>query len=175
MFLAFFLSLVNFRVAKLDVSHMTFLFFLSFFLIKLNDTLYFYCHLKNKVLHEGKQTFFFLKKPNFISIKQQWRQRGWGWNLTNEQLQLKDLDIKKQKPILGNKVKETKKGEKSHLKPNFKYFINNVYPDHRLKSFLSLFVILDVCHWLHPGSQTQMYPSLIPASLKHNFKNRKLP
>lgn len=64
MFLAFFLSLVNFRVAKLDVSHMTFLFFLSFFLIKLNDTLYFYCHLKNKVLHEEKQTFFFfLKSP----------------------------------------------------------------------------------------------------------------
>lgn len=64
MFLAFFLSLVNFRVAKLDVSHMTFLFFLSFFLIKLNDTLYFYCHLKNKVLHEGKQT---LKKKSLIS------------------------------------------------------------------------------------------------------------
>lgn len=31
MFLAFFLSLVNFRVAKLDVSHMTFLFFFVFF------------------------------------------------------------------------------------------------------------------------------------------------
>lgn len=73
-----------------------------------------------------KENRLFLKKPNFISIKQQWRQRGWGWNLTNEQLQLKDLDIKKQKPIIWNKVKETKEREKSHLKPNFKYFINNV-------------------------------------------------
>lgn len=64
MFLAFFLSLVNFRVAKLAVSHMTFWGFLSFFLIKLNDTLYFYYHLKNKVLHEGKHSFFFfLKSP----------------------------------------------------------------------------------------------------------------
>lgn len=67
MFLAFFLSLVNFRVAKLAVSHMTFWVFLSFFLIKLNDTLYFYYHLKNKVLHEGKQTLFFFLKKSPIS------------------------------------------------------------------------------------------------------------